>query len=130
MRSDARIARVIDVIANDLSRRISRAEAARLANLDCAYFSKRFRKIVGSSFATWNARIRVEAAQQLLATTDLKIAAVAALVGYDDVTTLDRNFRKHAGICPRLYRAASATKKDTKRKQQDTKRRDASASDQ
>jgi transcriptional regulator GlxA family with amidase domain len=125
VRSDARIARVIDVIVRDLSRRISRAEAARLANLEPAYFSKRFRKVTGLSFAVWSARTRIQAAQQLLGVTEFKVALIAAYVGYNDVTTLDRNFRKQTGICPRQYRALLLASKDTKRQQDDTKRRDA-----
>ena len=131
--SDTRIARVVDIVMRDLTRRLSRSEAARLANLEPAYFSKRFRKIAGVSFATWNREVRVLAAQRLLVTTTLKIAAVANLVGYIDATTFERNFRKHAGMSPRTYRVSMITRAKTQiadRKTQvaDTKTRNAETS--
>lgn len=127
MRSDARIARVMQIMMQDLSRRFSRAEAASLANLEPTYFSKRFQKVSGLSFAAWCTKMRIQAAQQLLASTDLKVAVIAAYVGYKDVTTFDRNFRKQAGLCPRQYRALFLASNDTKRQQDATERRDAIA---
>ena len=129
--SDARIARVVDVVMRDLTRRLSRSEAARLANLESAYFSRRFHKVAGVGFAVWNRQVRVVAAQRLLVTTTLKIAAVANLVGYVDATTFERNFRKHAGMSPRMYRVSIGPKTqiaDKKTQIADTKTRNAETS--
>lgn len=102
---DRRVARVLEFVKRDLTRRVSRAEAARAVCLEPAYFSKRFQKAVGIPFSTWSARIRIEVARSLLRSSDYRISEVAASVGYQDVTTFERNFRKHAGVSPRLYRA-------------------------
>jgi transcriptional regulator GlxA family with amidase domain len=103
--NDARITRVMNIVMSNLSRRISRVEAARLANLEPGYFSKRFRRVNGCSFAAWTAKMRALAVQDLLANTNLKILAIATEVGYGDVTTLLRNFKKYVGTCPRHYRS-------------------------
>ncbi len=78
--SDRRVERVLGAITQDLTSRPSRAAAAKIANLEPAYFSKRFRRVVGVTFAVWNAQIRVEGAKPLLAILDLPITQVAAAV--------------------------------------------------
>jgi transcriptional regulator GlxA family with amidase domain len=101
---DRRVERVLDAITADLAKRVSRCAAARIANLEPIYFSKRFRRVTGVSFADWNASVRVEAAQQLLARLDLPISRIADALGYSAVSTLERVFRKRVGLCPREYR--------------------------
>jgi AraC-like DNA-binding protein len=80
------------------------AEAASIAGFEPTYFSRYFRRIVGLSFVTWNGRIRVEKAKLLLEDLRMPVSAVAAAVGYNDVTTFERNFRKCAFISPSKYR--------------------------
>ena len=106
---DRRVARVLDVIQNDLSKRLSRTQAARIANLEPAYFSKRFHQSVGLSFVEWNSQVRVTAAKRLLATIDLPIAFIASDLGYASITSFERAFRKHTGVSPREYRRALKT---------------------
>jgi transcriptional regulator GlxA family with amidase domain len=102
--TDRRICRVVQVLAQDLSRRIPLTEAAKIAGLTPTYFSSCFRKSVGITFIEWSARLRVGEAKKLLAISDLSITAVAAIVGYPDVTTFERVFGRTEGRCPRRYR--------------------------
>jgi AraC-like DNA-binding protein len=102
--NDRRVARVLRYVTQDLTRRATCAGAATVAGLDRAYFSKRFRSVMRVSFTQWNARIRVGEAKRLLREIDLSITAIAASVGYDDVTTFERVFKRVEGICPRDHR--------------------------
>lgn len=102
--SDRRVARVVSYIARDLSRRVPLVLAAQIAGLETRYFSKRFHRTVGISFAEWNARTRMEEAKRLLEIDDLSITAIAASVGYVDLTTFARAFRRCEQRCPREYR--------------------------
>jgi transcriptional regulator GlxA family with amidase domain len=102
--TDRRICRVLVVLAQDLSHRTSLIQAAQIAGLTPNYFSSCFRKDVGITFVQWSARLRVSEAKKLLGITDLSITAVAATVGYADVTTFERVFRRIEGTCPRKYR--------------------------
>jgi AraC-like DNA-binding protein len=102
--SDRRVARVLRYLTEDLSRRPALEDVSRVAGLETTYFSKRFRVIVGIPYAEWSRRLRVHHAKQLLEIADLSITAVAAAVGYMDVTTFERAFRRVAGTCPRDYR--------------------------
>lgn len=101
---DRRVARVVHYVTRDLTKRATCATAARVAGLERAYFSKRFASVMRVSFTEWNARIRVDEAKRLLRAIDLSITAVGASVGYDDVTTFERVFRRVEGICPREHR--------------------------
>ena len=101
---DRRVARVLLYVTQDLTRRATCAAAARVAGLERAYFSKRFASVMRVSFTEWNARIRVDEAKRLLLAIDLSITAVGASVGYDDVTTFERVFRRLEGMCPREHR--------------------------
>jgi AraC-like DNA-binding protein len=72
--------------------------------LDRAYFSKLFRSVMSVTFTEWNAAVRVAEAKRLLCEIDLSITAVSASVGYDDVTTFERVFKRLEGVCPREHR--------------------------
>jgi transcriptional regulator GlxA family with amidase domain len=102
--NDRRVARVLRYLAEDLTRRPTLSDVSRLAGLETTYFSKLFRVIVGVPYAEWSGRLRVRHARQLLEIADLSITAVAAAVGYMDVTTFERAFRRVEGTSPREYR--------------------------
>ena len=80
------------------------ASAARVAGLERAYFSKLFRSVMCVSFTEWNASVRIAEAKRLLREIDLSITAVSASVGYDDVTTFERVFKRVEGVSPREHR--------------------------
>jgi len=102
--ADRRVARVVLYVTRDLTKRTTCAAAARVAGLERAYFSKRFAIVMHLSFTEWNARVRVEEAKRLLHAIDLSITAIGASVGYEDVTTFERVFRRLEGISPREHR--------------------------
>lgn len=102
--NDRRLLRAIHYIVQDLTRQPPIAELAGIAGLERTYFSRHFHRMIGFSFSTWNRHIRVERAQDLLASTDLPITQIAMAVGYADVTTFERNFRKCSNASPRHYR--------------------------
>jgi AraC-like DNA-binding protein len=101
---DRRIARALQAAALDLGRRMSRNDCARVAHLEPAYFSKRFRIVVRTSYTEWSRQYRAQRAKELLATSDMPIAQIANALGFDDVTTFTRNFKRYVGKTPRDFR--------------------------
>jgi AraC-like DNA-binding protein len=102
---DRRVERVVRAVEGDLMKRQTLTDAAGVAGLRPAYFSKLFRRVTGETFVEWNARIRVTEAKKLLRILDLSVTAIAISVGYADVTTFERAFRKLEHRSPRQYRA-------------------------
>ena len=104
-RKDRRIAKAIAEVLRDLTVRPTRVEVAHAASLAPTYFSKRFRRIVGKSYTRWNMCMRIDFACELLTMTDRRVQQIARAVGYEDVTTFERAFRKVTGMCPTECRA-------------------------
>ena len=102
--NDRRIARVLRLVTRDMSKRVSLGEAATTAGLRPAYFSRRFHMMIGMCFAEWSTRVRMEEAKSLLRVVDLSVTGVAAAVGYSDITTFERAFRRVVRMCPREFR--------------------------
>jgi transcriptional regulator GlxA family with amidase domain len=67
-------------------------------------FARTFRRETGTTPAAYVEQLRIEAARQLLETTDLTVSAVARQVGIRHAETLHRAFRRRVGTTPELYR--------------------------
>ncbi len=77
----------------------------------CAFVSRsvldeRFRRVLGRSPIRYLAEWRMHLAGDLLASTDLGVAAVARRVGYDAEEAFSRAFKRHHGRPPSEWRTA------------------------
>lgn len=102
--ADPRLERLLRYVKDNISRPVSLAEAAHLVGLERTYFSRFFRVAVGCCFSDWSRALRMEKAKMLLRRRGPTIFAVAISVGYSDITTFERAFKKHTGSSPRDYR--------------------------
>lgn len=80
-------------------------------NLTPAYLSRIFKKETGVGPAEYLQTIRLEAAKELLTSSDLTIREISEIVGYQYVLTMNRVFKKMLGVTPSQYIAEN--KKDT-----------------
>ena len=74
------------------------------AQMSVRTFTRRFRAETGLSPARWVALQRVEAARQLLETTDLPIDAVARNAGFGTGAALRQQLGSALGVAPSAYR--------------------------
>jgi transcriptional regulator GlxA family with amidase domain len=102
---DRRVVRAMRLASQDLSKRPTVDEIANAVGLSRTHFSRRFHLMMGVTFAEWSTLVRIKQAKELLKVIDLSITGVAAAVGYSDVTTFARVFRKYEAMSPRDYRA-------------------------
>ena len=79
--------------------------AAKVA-MERKYFSKFFKDKVGVGFKEWIETIRVEKAIQAIRKEHRPLSDIAFAVGFQDVTTFDRVFKKHTRMTPRDFRNA------------------------
>ena len=80
------------------------AEAVRRSGLPKRTFDRRFRAATGYSPLAYIQALRIEEAKQLLERGSDTIDAVAREVGYEDMASFRRLFRRLAGITPGAYR--------------------------
>ncbi len=77
---------------------------ARLCNISTDRFSHAFRESMGCSPKSYLLKIRVNAACDLLARTNLSNAEIAAMVGMNDVNYFSRIIKKYTGKTPKYFR--------------------------
>lgn len=102
--SDPRLRKVRALVETHFADPITLQEAARTACLEPKYFSKYFRKRVGSPFSTWVAAMRVEKATELLVKTEEPVSQIGYEVGFQSIRTFERRFKRLTGCCPLEYR--------------------------
>jgi AraC family transcriptional regulator len=83
---------------------LSLVTLAREAGVHPAHLGRAFRMHYGCSIGTFVRQLRVRAAADDLATTDMAIAGIAAAHGFVDQSHFNRQFRKLLGVTPREYR--------------------------
>lgn len=101
---DPRLEHLASYVSTNLCRRLSLAQAAEIVGLERTHFSRMFRHQTGYTFSEWNRSVRIERAKVLLRRRGIKIVTIAFSVGYRDLTTFERAFKKCSGMSPRAYR--------------------------
>ncbi len=80
------------------------AHVAAHVRLSRSHLDRLLKKHLGISFLGYLRRVRIRRAAELLEKSELSIKEIAAAVGYDFVSTFDRNFRHAHGRCPSEWR--------------------------
>ncbi|WP_314589057.1 helix-turn-helix domain-containing protein [Paenibacillus terrigena] len=73
-------------------------------HLSSTYISKQFKEYTESNFIDYLIGIRMNASQQHLAGTDMKVNEIAEAVGYQNTRSFIRIFKKYTGMTPLEYR--------------------------
>lgn len=73
-------------------------------------FARYFKKTTGLTPADFINRVRIDEAARLLATSDLKLSAIAAMTGFADAVHFGKVFRKYYFLTPGGYRHSCAQK--------------------
>ena len=101
---DPRLKRLRQYVDQNYSEHISLREAARIAALEISYFCTYFRTKIGINFTEWLRQFRIEKAMELMKTSDFSITEVAYKVGFWDLKTFERAFKKYTLITPREFK--------------------------
>ena len=103
----SRLQRVKAYVDENLPAAISLRAAADQAGLEERDFSSYFRAKTGICFSRWLTHRRIQEAQQMLQRHDYTITEVAFAVGYQDLTTFERAFKRCTEMTPREFKAAA-----------------------
>jgi AraC-like DNA-binding protein/mannose-6-phosphate isomerase-like protein (cupin superfamily) len=100
----ARLDRVTDWISRRVGRALTVAEAARVARVTPAAFSRFFRRESGKAFSVYVNDVRCGDACVKLGQSGKPIAQVAHECGFRSLANFNRQFRRRMGMTPRAYR--------------------------
>jgi YesN/AraC family two-component response regulator len=100
----ANIIRAVFYIEENLSGVNSLDDIAKQANLSKYHFSRVFKKLTGLSPMEFVKLLKINKAKELLRKKDLPVLSVAVEVGYFDLRTFERMFKKYTGVTPTAYR--------------------------
>ncbi|HEY6320601.1 MAG TPA: AraC family transcriptional regulator [Thermoanaerobaculia bacterium] len=78
--------------------------AADIAGMEATYFSAFFRKKIGIRYTDWLGCLRVAHAIRLLRSRDRPIADIAQAVGFNDLRTFERNFKRITHTTARRFK--------------------------
>ncbi|HEX8065931.1 MAG TPA: helix-turn-helix domain-containing protein [Thermoleophilaceae bacterium] len=99
------IARAIEYIRRNYPKgRVPLDSVAREACMSRYHFSRTFKHATGTRFIDFVAEVRLAEARTLVAETDRSITSIAHAVGYRDVGSFERSFKKRLGMSPSEYR--------------------------
>ena len=103
---DRRVRRAVELMHAQLGRDLPLEELAAAAYLSPFHFSRLFKKVTGATPHAYLAQLRLERAQQLLATTDHSITEIGSRVGYASSSHFSKAFRQATALTPRAFREA------------------------
>lgn len=103
--TESAMKKAIEYITGHYAENITLADAASHVALSSGYFSSVFKQYTGEKFIDYLSNLRIKKAKDLLINSDIKITAIANLVGYKDAQYFHRVFKLYSGTTPSKYRS-------------------------
>ncbi len=103
--TDRRLARVLEMMSARLADPLTLVELAAEAGVSKFHFVRLFRQKTGATPHAVLVRLRLEAAQSMLAASDLDVGSIAGLCGYARGSDLATAFRRRFATTPLAWRA-------------------------
>ncbi|RAV08307.1 helix-turn-helix domain-containing protein [Paenibacillus contaminans] len=97
---------VHDYLKEHYDRDITLDILADKLNITRSYLSTYFKEKTGVYFVDYVNSVRINKAKELLALPDIKIQETAAQVGYQNINSFNRMFKKFTGVTPSEFRKA------------------------
>jgi AraC family transcriptional regulator len=98
------ILRAVRYIEKNLAEKISLDMIAKTANLSKYHFCRLFFRHTGMTPLKFTTFMRMQRAKELLKREDLTVSIIATQVGFNDLGSFIRQFKKHIGVTPGIYR--------------------------
>jgi AraC-like DNA-binding protein len=95
-----RIDHICSYIHQHFDQEIDFAELARAAHLSQAALCRFFRRATGRTITTYINQVRIGAAAQLLANSDLSVLDIGFRVGFGNYSNFNRQFKSIRGVTP------------------------------
>ncbi len=99
-----RLERVRAYVEDNLTEEITLEDAANVAAMERTYFSYFFRQKLGVTFSAWLQYLRVSRALVLIRSRDHSITEVAFAVGFNELSTFQKAFKRWTSLTPRDFK--------------------------
>lgn len=100
---DAFLKKACSILERDLTGRMEMVDVAGEMGMGYSAFRQQFSRKYGKSPGEYRLRRKIEMAQMLLASQDVQVKDVAARMGYPDIYTFSKQFKRHAGMNPSQF---------------------------
>ena len=97
------VQKALDIINSEYMYSISIEEIAKRLNIERTYFSTLFKKRMGITPKRCLLEKRMNVAITLIEKKNTSITVIANSVGYSDLYTFSKMFKKHFGVSPSDY---------------------------
>ncbi len=101
---DAQVLKAQKAIEKNYAAIDSVDEIAKDIGISPRHFKRRFKSATGDMPLKYLQKTRIEAAKELLETTDKNFGEITLEVGYQDISSFCRLFKQHTQISPKAYR--------------------------
>jgi AraC family transcriptional regulator len=98
------VERAITAMHDRLGEPVTLDDMAKAAMFSKFHFTRVFQRATGLSPGRFLSAIRLQRAKQLLVSTDLNVADISFLVGFNSVGTFSSRFSRSVGMSPSQYR--------------------------
>jgi len=101
------IDRAVSYIRDHFHEAVNLTDLAKRTGMSVRQFNRRFREVFGTNPRTFLIKTRIQAACEVLRSSDKAIAEIALDFGFCDQSAFTQHFRKHMGLTPAAYRKRS-----------------------
>lgn len=95
---------VLDYLNENYDQEIYLESMAQKLNITASYLSSYFKEKTGENFIDYLNRLRIAKAREFLLQSDDRIHLIAEKVGYQNLNSFNRMFKKFTGLTPSEYR--------------------------
>ena len=103
-----KLKKVLNYIELNIKNGITLDSAAEHINMSPSYFSKVFKKAMGTNFIVYVTDRRIEIAKEMLQTTDMPVINIACELSYNETNYFSKVFKKKVGFSPCLLYTSDA----------------------
>jgi AraC-like DNA-binding protein/mannose-6-phosphate isomerase-like protein (cupin superfamily) len=104
----SRLRPALDRVASNPAATLTLDDAAAACHLSPAYFSRRFKSVLGINYTDYVRMYRLRLAARRLLTSNDRIGAIAYEAGFATAAHFTAQFHNRYGMSPRQYRAGNA----------------------
>lgn len=102
--SENMMEKALEYVKKHFCENITLADVSHYVALSPGYFSSLFKQYTGKKFVDYLSELRIDRARDLLLNSNIKITAIANLVGYKDAQYFHRVFKLYTGTTPSKFR--------------------------